>query len=152
MEQVKLEVGDSVFYRDQRYWIEITGERFVRIADCHIRPESPAPLARNSFFVPVGLVSLAPVTKNRHAKQPTKHAIEVVERKKATGDKDIGDEIAVALRECKDLNAVYKLAARLLKVKEGELKDKYGHLNTGQQRMNLGNRLRGAQKKGLIKL
>lgn len=54
---------------------------------------------------------------------------------------DIGDETAVALRE-KTLDEVYDHAAELIGVAVEDLKSKYGHLNAGQQRMNLGNRIR----------
>lgn len=46
------------------------------------------------------------------------------------------DEAADRLAE------LYSRAARLLGVPEPELRKKYGHLNPGLQRMNLGNRLR----------
>lgn len=56
---------------------------------------------------------------------------------------DNGDEVAEALRGM-DLEEVYKYAAKTLKQPLAELKAKYEHLNKGQQRMNLGNRLRKA--------
>ena len=55
---------------------------------------------------------------------------------------DSGDEVAVALRG-KDLAQVYEVVAKRLGQSVQSLKGKYGHLNLGQQRMNLGNRLRG---------
>lgn len=54
---------------------------------------------------------------------------------------DIGDETAVTLRE-KTLDEVYEHAAAVIGVTVDELKAKYQHLNAGQQRMNLGNRIR----------
>lgn len=63
---------------------------------------------------------------------------------------DNGDPVARMLRDAKTLDDVYVIAAKKLKVPEKELRAKYGHLNPGQQRMNCGNRLRGAFKKGLI--
>ena len=60
---------------------------------------------------------------------------------------DSGDEVAQQLRGL-DLDAVYAVAAGELGVDEGELKAKYGHLNPGMQRMNLGNRIRAAKGKG----
>ena len=147
-----LEVGSSVFYRDQRYWVETIGQRFIRIADTPIRPESPAPLARNSFYVPAPMVEAAPTTRNKYGRQPSKKAVERRERQKVEGTKDNGDEVAVLLRACTDLNAVYKAASGHLGVPEKELRTKYGHLNPGQQRMTAGNLLRSAHKKGLIKI
>lgn len=58
-----------------------------------------------------------------------------------------GDSLAVFLRG-KDLEAVYKLAEQHLPG-GNELRARYANLNTGQQRMNVGNRLRAALKDGL---
>lgn len=54
-----------------------------------------------------------------------------------------GDEIATKLAG-KTLDDVYAFAAKTLKVDEKELRSKYKNLNPGMQRMNLGNRVRGA--------
>jgi hypothetical protein len=66
----------------------------------------------------------------------------------ATGNKslDNGDSVALLLRGA-DLETVYQIGARELGVTVTELKTKYAHLNPGQQRMNVGNRVRGAIKK-----
>jgi len=58
-----------------------------------------------------------------------------------------GDDVAHLLAglEPKDVIAT---AERLLDMKAGELMTKYEHLNRGQQRMNAGNRIRGAVKRG----
>jgi hypothetical protein len=148
MEQ--LQVGSSVFYREQRYWVETAGERFVRIADCHIRPEAPAPSNRNSFYVPIGLVDIAPTTRNKYGKQPTKKAVDRREQQKIDGTRDCGDEIAVLLRACKSLDDVFTLAAKHLGSPEEELREKYDHLDNGRRRMVLGNRLRNHFKKGVV--
>lgn len=65
--------------------------------------------------------------------------------KTASGNKthDSNDDIAQRLRGMA-IDSVYREAASVLKVPEGELREKYGHLNVGMQRMNLGNRIRGA--------
>jgi len=55
---------------------------------------------------------------------------------------DCGDEIATMLRG-KDLDDVYEYAAQVLGVALADLYAKYEHLNPGQQRMTLGNRIRG---------
>lgn len=52
-----------------------------------------------------------------------------------------GDAVAEKL-EGKTLDEAYDIAARVLKVDAKELRKKYGHLNTGMQRMSLGNRMR----------
>lgn len=56
---------------------------------------------------------------------------------------DCADEVATALRGA-DIDAVYVNAAETLGVSVDELRTQYGHLNIGMQRMNLGNRIRGA--------
>jgi len=59
-----------------------------------------------------------------------------------------GDAVAEAL-EYKELDALYALVGMLLEGWDAEtLAAKYSHLNRGQQRMNLGNRLRAAYKRG----
>jgi hypothetical protein len=55
---------------------------------------------------------------------------------------DSGDEIARAMRG-KDLGQVYDAVSKRIGQSVQALKLKYGKLNPGQQRMNLGNRLRG---------
>jgi hypothetical protein len=47
----------------------------------------------------------------------------------------------------KDLDFAYSATATLLAIPEDELRARYGHLNPGQQRMNLGNRLRAHYKR-----
>lgn len=74
--------------------------------------------------------------------------------KAPAGPQDNGDEIATKLRDCADLNAVYALAAVELAPKfakigvapenvESLLRQRYSVLNPGQQRMVLGNLMRG---------
>jgi len=45
---------------------------------------------------------------------------------------------------------VIEVAEKILDLKHGELAVKYDHLNPGQKRMNSGNRIRGAVKKGTV--
>ena len=56
---------------------------------------------------------------------------------------DCADSVAKYLRTM-NLEQVYAHAAQQLNVSEDELRQKYGHLNPGMQRMNLGNRIRSA--------
>lgn len=56
---------------------------------------------------------------------------------------DNNDEVAAKLRGMA-LDNVYTYVAAALKVAETALRAQYGHLNPGMQRMNLGNRIRGA--------
>lgn len=61
-----------------------------------------------------------------------------------------GDEVAQAL-EGVDPSRIVIAAEKLLdNVKRGELRDKYAGMNQGQIRMNVGNRLRAAVKRGDI--
>lgn len=151
-----LKVGDSVWYRKQRYWLEWVPKSWedgtaVRISDTPIRPEAAAPLSRTSFAVYADLVTLAPVSRNKYASQPTLKAIETKARQKIDGTTDNGDEVAVLLRDSKSLDDAYRIAAKYLKMKEPELRARYEHLNFGQQRMCCGNLMRAAQKKGVKK-
>lgn len=57
-----------------------------------------------------------------------------------------GDVVATALAGL-GLNGVRAIAAEMTGIPSEELGAKYAHLNVGQQRMNLGNRIRGAVNK-----
>lgn len=70
---------------------------------------------------------------------PKKYEFIAIDGRKA---KDNGDEIAMLLRGL-DLNGCYALAAKRMQLPVSELINKYRHLNPGQQRMCIGNRLRG---------
>lgn len=60
-----------------------------------------------------------------------------------------GDDVATALRMFEP-DRVVRIAEILLDFEEGELAARYAKLNPGQRRMNAGNRIRAAFKKGLI--
>lgn len=72
-------------------------------------------------------------------------AYTVTEVKTKSGRKslDVNDKVAVMLRG-KDLDDVYKIASEKTGLTQKELREKYANLNPGMQRMNLGNRIRGA--------
>ncbi len=57
---------------------------------------------------------------------------------------DNGDDVAKRLRGM-ELDDVYSLASKTLKEPVKALRERYKKLNPGMQRMNLGNRIRGAQ-------
>jgi hypothetical protein len=57
---------------------------------------------------------------------------------------DVNDEVAQELRAL-GLDEVYAKAAEALECGVEELRTAYSHLNPGMQRMNLGNRIRGAE-------
>lgn len=67
------------------------------------------------------------------------------EHKTAGGNASIhcGDDVAKKLLG-KDIDECYKIAAKTINEPEKALRAKYAHLNVGMQRMNLGNRMRGA--------
>lgn len=60
---------------------------------------------------------------------------------------DNGDALAKSLRGA-ELDDVYRQAAQLLGETQTALRARYGHLNVGMQRMNLGNRMRAAMATG----
>ena len=57
-----------------------------------------------------------------------------------------GDDLAMVLAG-HGLDVIYSAAAVVLSTDESELRQRYAHLNPGQQRMNLGNRIRSTWKK-----
>ena len=71
-----------------------------------------------------------------------------VSAKSASGSasKHNGDAVASALVS-QSIDNVLAIAAEVTSIAVDELKAKYAHLNIGQQRMNLGNRIRGAVNK-----
>lgn len=150
-----LKSGDSVWYRGERWWVESAPPSWdkgchVRISNRPIHPgaDRTPPNDRETFCVHADVLDLAPTVGNIYSRQPTMSAVETKERMKAEGVRDIGDEVALLLRPAETLDDVYRIAAKYLGVPEDELRAKYKHLNNGQQRMNLGNRMRGHMKKG----
>jgi hypothetical protein len=149
-----LKRGDSVWYHDQRYWVESAPPDWehtctIRISSERVHPDwgRLPPKERESFCVHADLLSLAPAPQNIYLKCPTLADEQRKERAK-DGQRDIGDDIAHLLRG-KDLDECYTTAARFLREPEDGLRTKYGHLNPGQQRMNLGNKMRFFMKKGM---
>jgi hypothetical protein len=71
-----------------------------------------------------------------------------VAHKTAEGNKsyDNGDNIAQQLRGM-SLDEIYAKASKDLGITQKALHEQYDKLNVGMQRMNLGNRIRGAAKK-----
>lgn len=145
--------GDSVWYGGTRWWVEWAATHwsrgcYVRIVDKAVHPDAARPLPSDledprilSFCVHADLLSLAPVRGGLYTSQPSLAGVARAERAKA-GIKDVGDDVAILLRECKSIDQVYACAAKYCGVAEPELKEKYGHLNPGQQRMNCGNKMR----------
>lgn len=69
-----------------------------------------------------------------------KHDVKTPSGRKAF---DTNDKVAAKLRGL-DLDQAYAEAAIWCDIPESELRAKYGHLNPGMQRMNLGNKMRAA--------
>lgn len=147
-----LPVGTSVFYRGERYYItrcppDWGYSAHVRICDKQARTDLPRePDGSCAFGVHPDLLDLAPKGKTPYAKQPTQRAVIAKADREAKGINDAGDVVAELLRGL-DLDAVYAVASEFLGEDEQGLRDKYGHLNNGQQRMNCGNRMRNWLKK-----
>lgn len=146
-----LQVGTSVFYHNERYWVEVVPSSWLETCSVRItdkRPPRPGleqTPERVSFCVHPDTLELAPVNKNPFGRQPTKAAVVKREAAKAEGRRDNGDEVATMLRG-KSLDEAYEVASELLGVPAEELKDKYAHLDHGRQRMVLGNRMRAILK------
>lgn len=143
-----LKRGMIVFYHQLRYWVERVPASWkdshaVWISDSKVHPDATRLSGdkRESFCVHADLLDEAPQVTRIGAALPTVASAARQERAKA-GVRDVGDEVAVALRAAKDLDGVYKVAAAYLGKTVKELKAKYGHLNPGQQRMNCGNAMR----------
>lgn len=146
-----LKIGDCVWYRGERYWIVFLSLGlykgcYARIEDKFTRPGVPTPDGVTSFCVYVDLLDLAPPVKNIYGPIPTKAAEERKQRERS-GQKDVGDEVALLLRGCESLDDVYKVGSKYLEQQVADLKAKYAHLNPGQQRMVIGNRMRAEAKK-----
>lgn len=150
-----LKCGDIVFYRGERMFIEAapddwTYSAWVRITDVRIDPRIPPykwTTKRVAFNVHADMLTLAPPAPLYSDRLPTVASVARKERAK-TGERDIGDEIAQMLRPAESLEQVYQIASKYLGVPEADLRLKYGHLNPGQQRMNLGNKMRFKWRKG----
>lgn len=88
-----------------------------------------------------------PIEQRRNGIVPAVYLPRYTKTKMADGSThlDNGDVVAAQLRG-KTLEEVYEVVADKLGCSEKELIARYSHLNPGQQRMNLGNRLRGFYK------
>jgi len=148
-----LKRGDSVWFKGERHWIEYAPTHwsrgcFVRISSIAVHPDTERLLgdARHSFCIHPDLLTVAPMKGNVYAKQPSR-ADDARKTRAAHGERDIGDEIATMLRACKSFQETYARSSEYLGVPVQELEAKYSHLNPGQQRMNLGNRMRAKWRK-----
>ena len=143
-----LKRGMIVFYRELRYWVERVPASWAESCAVYISDEKVHPDVnrlnserRESFCVHADLLTEAPQPTRLTSALPTVASAARKERAEK-GIRDVDDEVARLLRECPDLESVYKAAARYLGTTVKDLKAKYGHLNPGQQRMNCGNKMR----------
>lgn len=146
-----LPAGTPVFYRGERYFIEVGRKDWnysahVYISDTKTRDGEGTAKTANRFAVHPDLLEIAPTVKGFAAKQPTQKAVIAKAERQAKGIADAGDIVAETLRGL-DLDSVYAAAAAFMNIDEQELRDKYSRLNPGQQRMNCGNRMRSWLKK-----
>lgn len=148
-----LKVGDSVWYRgNQRYWLldvppDWEKTSYVRLVSEPHRPGTPLKKDVECFWCHADLIELAPTRAGGTlVAQPTRHSVETREKMKKEGVTDIGDNVGTMLRG-KSLDEAYAICSKFIHVPEDELRAKYRKLNPGQQRMNLGNRMRGFAKK-----
>lgn len=89
-----------------------------------------------------------PKIRSSMFRPPQPMSAEMKEKLRAIApQRDVNDEVAKMLREAADLDGTYAIGAKYLKEKESALRAKYEHLNLGQQRMVIGNRMRAKWKK-----
>lgn len=159
-----LTVNTPVYYGGERYYVEYAPSHWsrgcgVRISSIPIREgavlthgvmrlQDHEKLTNNreSFFVHPDELDLAPVMSIK-AILSGRTISQAQAQARARGDKDIGDPVALMLREAKTLDEVYVKGAEFLGVPVDELRAKYAKLNPGQQRMNIGNRMRSKYKR-----
>jgi hypothetical protein len=146
--------GDVVFYCGQRMYIEHAPKDWSFTSYIVISSARPPkdPYAtfhndRESFCVHADCIERVDPTIKFAANRPVTPASVATAQRAKAGIRDIGDEVALLLRDCGTLDQVYAAAAHYLQLKEEDLRAKYGHLNPGQQRMNLGNKMRFKQRK-----
>ena len=122
---------EVTFPRDEM--VRATKEEYAQAEDAHFEELAQANRSDEAEIEP-------PLTKIR------KYQYEVCLSASGKKSKDNADEVAVMLRG-KTLDEVYEIAESWLIISAEELKARYVHLNAGQQRMNVGNRLRACIKK-----
>ena len=109
----------------------------VETAAAEWREQNPLPglpLDPPTYERPVSRETVAVSVPRETAPKPAKSPV-------ATGD-----DLAMVLAG-HGLDVIYSAAAVVLSTDESELRQRYAHLNPGQQRMNLGNRIRSTWKK-----
>jgi hypothetical protein len=115
-------------------------EIFAQAAKANATPEAPVKKARAAARTPR---ARKPISERRNGVIHAEYLPKYQAYKRADGKTslDNGDGVASTLRAVA-LEQVYKITAKEVGESVEALKAKYGHLNPGMQRMNLGNRLR----------
>ena len=144
----QMHVGSLVFHNGERYWVSIcptswTMTHHIRISSKLVNPVAPERRDSECFSLHADCVDLFTGKKTR--KLPTAKSVEREKRAEA-GIADVGDEVSVVLRGL-NLDQMYTTASLYLGVPEEQLRGKYGRLNPGMQRMNLGGRMRTKHKR-----
>lgn len=118
-------------------------EIFAQAAQVNALPEAPAKKARTAKAAARTPRARKPISERRNGVIQAEYLPKYQAYKRADGKTslDNGDGVASTLRALA-LETVYKVTAKEIGESIEALKAKYGHLNPGMQRMNLGNRLR----------
>lgn len=105
--------------------------------------ESPKKTRKEAFRTPREPRARKPISERRNGVIDAQYLPKYREYRRADGKASVdnGDGVASTLRGV-TLELVYKICAKEIGESIEALKTKYGHLNPGMQRMNLGNKLR----------
>lgn len=148
--------GDQYLYHDRRVDVMETvreGQTHAFIKDGNrkfrVKTELLLPIPEGTHFTTRNQIGSTTVIPKEIRANYTQHKVKTGSGKSYAIDNN--DDLATELRGM-ELEEVYKLTVKRLaeegeKVTVAELKEKYDKLNPGMQRMNLGNRIRGAATK-----
>lgn len=149
--QLEIKVGSKVMCpvtnddNEESYEVGVltaTNSRFatVKLADRTVKvgKSKIEPILRQPIDVPD--------TPRRMRIDHKKHSYEKCTSASGNSSLDNADRVALDLRGM-ELREVYKTVGKVIDISAEELKLKYNHLNPGQQRMCLGNKMRGFLKK-----
>lgn len=139
-------------YRETDYSVAKAAQRFLDATHMHMTERARKildRLAKGTLNSNDEDITMSEET-NSIISTEIRESYKVTKTKDGTRHVDNNDTIAKDLRGL-DLDGVYKVASKMLGESVRALKGKYGKLNPGMQRMNLGNRMRKAtrdKKKG----
>ena len=120
-----------------------SASKAVQASSSPTSTESPKKTRKEASRTPREPRARKPISERRNGVIHAEYLPKYQSYKRADGKTslDNGDGVASTLRAVA-LEQVYKICAREIGESIEALKTKYGHLNPGMQRMNLGNRLR----------